>query len=52
MGLKEKGVMKDKFINRENPFVWMIKRPKFWVEIFIMLIFPMPMNSKTSIFGL
>ena len=52
IGLKEKSAMKDRSIYRENPFVWMIKRPKFWIEIIIMIIIPLPMNSPDSIFGL
>ena len=52
IGLKNKNVMKDKSVYRENPFVWMLKRPKFWAEIIIMLIIPMPMNTPDSIFGL
>ena len=52
IGLKEKRAMKDKSIYRENPFLWMIKRPKFWIEIIIMIIIPLPMNSPDSIFGL
>ena len=44
--------MKDKSVYRENPFMWMIKRPKFWIEIIIMLIIPMPMNNPDSVFGL
>ena len=52
MGLKEKSAMKEKSIYRESPFLWMAKRPKFWIEILIMIIIPLPMNSPDSIFGL
>jgi hypothetical protein len=31
-------------IKRNNPFLWMIRRPLFWVEIIIMAIMPYPMR--------
>ena len=38
-------------VKRENPFLWMIKKPLFWVEIAIMLIIPFPMETENSFFG-
>ena len=38
-------------VKRENPFLWMIKKPLFWVEIIIMCIIPFPMETPGSFFG-
>ena len=43
--------MKMADIKRENPFLWMIKKKLFWVEILIMFIGPLPMTGFDSLFG-
>lgn len=44
--------MKSKAIKRDNPFVWIVKQPLFWVEIIFMSIFPLPLSDPNSFFGL
>jgi len=52
VGLIDESAMKAKAIYRENPFFWIIKRPRFWAEVIIMGIMPYPMNDPDSFFGL
>ena len=45
MGLVDKKMMNLKLIHRENPFCWMMKQPRFWLEIVIMMLIPLPIQG-------
>ena len=45
MGLVDKKMMNLSLIHRENPFCWMMKQPRFWLEIVIMMLIPLPVQG-------
>ena len=51
IGLYDEDALNMEIVRRENPFLWMVKRPLFWFEILIMCIIPFPMETPGSFFG-
>ena len=45
-------VMNSITIQRQNPYSWIFKNYKFWMEIIIMSIVPLPFNGEDTFFGL
>ena len=48
LGLADKNLMNIDMVHRGNPFTWMMTRPLFWLEIFIIIIIPLPMGDGAT----